>query len=552
MVTKRSGNLASSGEPTSGSNNVLPVAAAIDRSFTAGGISAADTRRARDFGVPLLDLDALDLALCPEQVIDLKLIRKHRVLPISRRGNRLLIAISNPADNSCMSDIKFHTGMLIDVVLASADQLQRAVSGFTARQESSQPLLQDWKQSQLELVQLEPALPLEADDSAVDEAPIVRFVNKLFLDAIRGDASDIHIEPYESSYRVRFRIDGVLREITRPPIRLAGRIAARIKVMAQLDISERRVPQDGRIRIRPARHRTIDFRVNILPTLWGEKIALRLLDPGNASLGIDALGFTLDQKLLYLKELQRAQGLILVTGPTGSGKSVTLYTGLNILNSAERNIATAEDPVELNIDGVNQVCVNGKSGFDFAAALRAFLRQDPDVIMVGEIRDLETADTALKAAQTGHLVLSTLHTNGAIETISRLLDMGVASYNLASSVSLIIAQRLARRLCPHCKECVSVSEKLLEETGFQTGQVAGNRLFRASACDKCRNGYRGRIGIFEVVPISACLSRAIMSGASPDQLAQLLRAAGFQSLRESALALVAKGEISLEEANRLA
>ncbi|MSR11512.1 MAG: type IV-A pilus assembly ATPase PilB [Gammaproteobacteria bacterium] len=541
------------GNSASSSSTTLPVAAAVKRSFVQDPTArtAPDLRRVSAFGIPLLDLAVFDILCCPEQVIDLKLIRKHRVLPLFQRSNRLFLAICDPADCSCLNDIKFHTGLLLDVVLVAVEQLQTAVTEFIARQETSQPLQQDWQDSRLEALHLEQVLPVMAEDAAIDEAPIVRFVNNLLLDAIASDASDIHIEPYERSYRVRFRVDGILREITRPPIRLAGRIAARIKVMAQLDISETRLPQDGRIKIRTSRLGAMDFRVNILPTMWGEKIVLRLLDSASARIGIDALGFTPEQKLLYLNALQRSQGLVMVTGPTGSGKSVTLYTGLNILNSSERNIATAEDPVEINIDGLNQVSVNAKQGFNFTAALRAFLRQDPDVIMVGEIRDLETADTALKAAQTGHLVLSTLHTNTAVQTITRLLDMGIAPFNLATSVSLIIAQRLARRLCSHCKESVSISEKVLSDAGFKPGQVAGNRLFRAGACEKCRNGYKGRVGIFEVVPIAESLSQSNMAGATPIELAALARAAGYRNLRESALAQVASGHTSLDEANRL-
>lgn len=530
----------------------LLLAATSNESFTNSGTPASDLKRAADFGVPLVNLEAVEIGHCPDQLIDLKLLRKYQVLPLMRRANRLLLAVANPADNNCLSDIKFHTGLGIDVVLASASQLDKAVATLIARQESSHRFPEEWAEPALELVQYEPALSIDTDDSGVDEAPIIRFVNKLFLDAIRSGASDIHIEPYENSYRVRFRIDGILQEITRPPIRLAARVAARIKVMAQLDISEKRISQDGRIRLRSRRRHAVDVRVNVLPTIWGEKIVMRLLEPNSARLGIDALGFSQPQKLLYLQELQRAQGLILVTGPTGSGKSVTLYTGLNILNSAARNIATAEDPVELHIEGINQVNVNSKTGLGFAATLRAFLRQDPDVIMVGEIRDLETADTALKAAQTGHLVMSTLHTNSAVSTISRLLDMGVAPFNLAASLSLIIAQRLVRRLCPHCKESKSVSEKLLIEAGFKAGQVAGNRLFSAGACSKCHNGYQGRLGIFEVVPISVNLSRAIMAGASTAELGQLIHDEGFPSMRDAALHQVATGETSLEEANRFA
>jgi len=541
-----------SDSPSSKLARPLLLAATSNESFTITDTPSSDIKRAADFGVPLVNLEAVEICQCPDQLIDLKLLRRYQVLPLMRRANRLLLAVANPADNNCLSDIKFHTGLGIDVVLASAVQLDKAVATLIARQESSHRFPEVWADAALELVQYEPTLSIDTDDPGVDEAPIVRFVNKLFLDAIRSGASDIHIEPYENSYRVRFRIDGILQEITRPPIRLATRVAARIKVMAQLDISEKRISQDGRIRLRSRRRHAVDVRVNVLPTIWGEKIVMRLLEPNSARLGIDALGFSQSQKQLYLQELQRAQGLILVTGPTGSGKSVTLYTGLNILNSTALNIATAEDPVELHIEGINQVNVNSKAGLGFAATLRAFLRQDPDVIMVGEIRDLETADTALKAAQTGHLVMSTLHTNSAVTTIGRLLDMGVAPFNLAASLSLIIAQRLVRRLCQHCKESRSVSEKLLIEAGFKAGQVAGNRLFSARGCSKCHNGYQGRLGIFEVVPITVNLSRAIMTGESPAELGQLVHDEGFPSLHDAALHQVATGETSLEEASRFA
>lgn len=534
----------------------LLVAATSTRSFTP--VTRKDTLEgvslAAAFGIPFLDFSAFDKRRCPEQLIDSKLLRKYQVLPLHRRANRLILAVADPANIAGLNDIKFHTGLVLDLVVVSAAQLRVAIEEFSQAQESLQPLLQDWHDEQLENIQIEAvaaAATTEADESAIDETPIVRFVNKLILEAVTNNTSDIHIEPYERYYRIRFRVDGILREVARPPIRFASRIAARIKVMAQLNISEKRLPQDGRIKLRITSSRSIDLRVNFLPTLWGEKVVLRLLEQSSVRLGIDALGMDANQKSLYLAALHKSQGCILVTGPTGSGKSVTLYTGLNILNSTERNIATAEDPVEMHIAGLNQVNINTKSGFDFAAALRAFLRQDPDVIMIGEIRDLETADTAIKAAQTGHLVLSTLHTNTAADAISRLLQMGIESYNIVASLRLIIAQRLARRLCDHCKESQPVSEKVLIEAGFREEQLAGTRLFRARGCKDCKQGYRGRIGIYEVVPITESLSRSIMSGASSSELQQQARHEGCGSLRDAALAQAARGLISLDEANRL-
>ena len=376
-------------------------------------------------------------------------------------------------------------------------------------------------------------------------------VIKRLLDAVKAGESAVHIEPYEKTYRVRFRIDGILQEVASPPIHLANRIASRIKIMSLLDISEKRVPQDGRVKIRFSKNRSTEFRINILPTLWGEKIVLRLLDTRSARLGIDALGFEADHKRQYLQALNRTQGLILVTGPTGSGKSISLYTGLDILNSPARNISTVEDPVEINLEGINQVAVNEKLGLGFAVALRAFLRQDPDVIMVGEIRDLETAEIAIKAAQTGHLVLTTLHTNNAAEALTRLHNMGIPAYNLATSLNLIIAQRLARRLCKHCKESVEIPEKLLIEEGFTPILRQNLSLFRARGCEHCNNGHKGRVGIYELVPVSAALSSLIMAGGNSLQLAEQLKSEGIRSLRQSALLKVARGLISLEEANRL-
>jgi len=413
----------------------------------------------------------------------------------------------------------------------------------------------DLADADLEGIETEGAEGNEDDGAVVvaeiDDAPIVKYVNKMLLDAIRGGSSDVHFEPYEKTYRVRFRTDGILKEMSRPSIKLAPKISARIKIMAQLDISERRMPQDGRIKMKLSKTKSIDFRVNTLPTLWGEKIVLRILDPSQAKLGIDALGYEEDQKKLYMDALAQPQGMILVTGPTGSGKTVSLYTGLNILNTDERNISTAEDPAEINLEGVNQVNVNNKVGLGFAEALRAFLRQDPDVIMVGEIRDLETANIAIKAAQTGHLVLSTLHTNSAAETLTRMMNMGVPAFNIATSVSLIIAQRLGRRLCS-CKQTGNIPKDVLLAEGFSTEQInTGFTLYHPKGCDKCTNGYKGRVGIYEVVKVTEQLANMIMEEASSIKIAKAAQAAGFRTLRQSALLKVIEGVTSLEEANRV-
>jgi type IV pilus assembly protein PilB len=392
----------------------------------------------------------------------------------------------------------------------------------------------------------------EVNNSDIDDAPIVRFVNKVMVDAIKKGASDIHFEPYEKHFRIRLRQDGVLAEIARPPVALAGKVAARLKVMARLDIAERRIPQDGRIKMKLSKNRAIDFRVNTCPTLFGEKVVCRLLDPSSAQLGIDALGYEEHQKKLYLDTLAKPYGMILVTGPTGSGKTVSLYTGLNILNTADRNISTAEDPVEINMAGINQVNVNPKVGLTFAAALRAFLRQDPDVIMVGEVRDLETAEIAIKAAQTGHLVLSTLHTNDAPKTLTRLVDMGVKPYAIASSVSLIIAQRLARRLCPNCKEPVDIPAEALKKEGFTQAEIeAGITIFGPKGCSQCTMGYKGRVGIYQVMPVTETLGRIIMEGGNAMQIAETAKKDGVADLRQSALKKVKDGLTSLEELNRV-
>lgn len=512
-------------------------------------------RRSLEFGVPLLDLTALDTQHCPRQLIDSRLLLQHAVLPLCQRGSRLILAVTDPGDASAINDIKFHTGLGIDLVLVPASQLQGVLARVLEPQGGGDSRQADWDARALQIVEQDRVSTAgsDPDSPAADEAPVVSLVNGLLLEAMRQQASDIHIEPYENLYRVRLRLDGILRIIATPPISLANRIASRIKVMAHLDISEKKLPQDGRIKLRVAPQRTLDFRVNVLPTLWGEKIVLRLLDRSNIRVGIDALGFAAEQKHLYLQALRRRQGLILVTGPTGSGKSVCLYTGLSILNSSERNISSAEDPVELPIEGINQVCINTRSGYGFADALRAFLRQDPDVVMVGEIRDAETVDVAIKAAQTGHLVLTTLHTNSAAETIARLLNMGVSAFSLATTVNLIIAQRLARRLCTHCKESVDIPAALLQEQGLSPSQFPANKLdlYRAVGCEQCNDGYKGRIGIYEVVPITAGLSQLIMGGASALALARQAQEEGFPDLRASALRLVGQGVTTLDEVNRL-
>lgn len=506
-----------------------------------------------EFGAPLLDINAFDLSLCPKDLVDPKLLRKHRVLPLYRRANRLYLAISDPSNISAIDEVKFHTGLPTDIVIVDDAELSPALERFINDAEGSNTLLDELDDADLERLDFEIAdqeLPDTLADLA-DETPIVRFVNKVLLDAIRNAASDIHFEPYEKTYRIRARSDGILREVAKPPLHLAARIASRLKVMAQMDISERRLPQDGRIKMKLSPTRSIDFRANTLPTLWGEKLVLRILDASNAQMGIDALGYEEAQRKLYLQNLHKSQGMILVTGPTGSGKTVSLYSGLSILNTAQRNISTAEDPVEINLDGVNQVAVNARIGLSFATALRAFLRQDPDIIMVGEIRDLETAEIAIKASQTGHLVLSTLHTNNAAETLTRLRNMGVPSYNLASSVSLIIAQRLCRRLCSRCKAALNLPESALLEAGFHKDQVQGLTLYKPVGCAACTEGYKGRVGIYEVVPITDGLARIIMNEGNSLTIADHAQKEGFNTLRQSALLKVAGGLTSLDEANRV-
>ena len=511
---------------------------------------------ADEFGTPLLDVRALRKEAIPSELVDAKLIHRHHTLPLFKRGNRLFIGVSDPTNLRAQDEIKFHTGLSTETILVEEGALAEAIAKYLDDEEVAfgQKLasLDDAGLEDLDIQAVdEDGEAPETADTDIDETPIVRFVNKILVDAIQGGASDIHFEPYEKTYRVRFRTDGILKEVTKPPNNLAPRLAARLKVMSKMDISERRVPQDGRIKMKLSKTRSIDFRVNTLPTLYGEKIVLRILDPSSAQMGIDALGYEEDQKKLFLEALHQPQGMILVTGPTGSGKTVSLYTGLNILNSTERNISSAEDPVEINVDGINQVHVNPRVGLTFATALRSFLRQDPDVIMVGEIRDLETAEISVKAAQTGHMVMSTLHTNSAPETINRLLNMGVPAFNVATSVSLVIAQRLARRLCENCAEPANLPIETLLAEGFRQEDLEIAQIMRPVGCDKCNNGYKGRIGIYEVVRITPDLQRIIMEGGNSLVLAEAAKEAGFNTLRDSGLIKAAKGLTSLEEVNRV-
>jgi type IV pilus assembly protein PilB len=511
---------------------------------------------AHEFGVPLLDLDAVDLDLDVVKLVDEKLLTKHRILPILQRGKRLFIAVCDPTNLQALDEIKFQTTLRIEAVVVEQDKLDTRVARAIEAVDTTMSSLDDegdgFDLENLEVTGGEEDPGADVTNSDVDDAPIVRFVNKVMVDAIKKGASDIHFEPYEKHFRIRLRQDGVLTEIARPPVALAMKVSARLKVMARLDIAERRVPQDGRIKMKLSKNRAIDFRVNTCPTLFGEKVVCRLLDPSSAQLGIDALGYEENQKQLYLQNLAKPYGMILVTGPTGSGKTVSLYTGLNILNTMDRNISTAEDPCEINVPGINQVNVNPKVGLTFAAALRAFLRQDPDIIMVGEIRDLETAEIAIKAAQTGHLVLSTLHTNDAPKTLTRLVDMGVKPYAIASSVSLIIAQRLARRLCSNCKEPVDIPAEALLKEGFTKADVeSGLTIFHAKGCSQCTAGYKGRVGIYQVMPCSEAIGRIIMEGGNAMQIAAQTKAEGVADLRQSGLKKVKDGLTSLEEINRV-
>ena len=506
-----------------------------------------------EFGVPLLDLDAIEIDLDTLRAVDQKLVNKHRVLPLIKRGQRLFLGVSDPTNLQAIDDVKFQTTLRIDPVVVEEDKLEERITKALEAVDTTMSALDD---EDLDLDNLDISGGDDVEDEAsrddIEDAPVVRFVNKVLLDAIKRGASDVHFEPYEKIFRVRTRLDGVLSEVAQPPVALANKVCARLKVMSRMDIAERRVPQDGRIKMRLSKNRAIDFRVNTCPTLFGEKIVLRILDPSSAKLGIDALGYDEFQKTMYQKHLDKPYGMILVTGPTGSGKTVSLYTGLNILNTVDRNISTAEDPCEINLPGINQVNVNPKVGLTFASALKAFLRQDPDVIMVGEIRDLETAEIAIKAAQTGHLVLSTLHTNDAPRTLTRLVDMGVKPYAIATSVSLIIAQRLARRLCDNCKEVRDVPREALLKEGFEAKTIEdGLTIFGPVGCKSCNDGYKGRLGIFQVMEVSEKMGRIIMEGGNAMTIADQAVAEGVLDLRGAGLNKVKDGLTSLEEINRV-
>lgn len=516
---------------------------------TAIAYAAAD-----EFGLPVLDLNALDPGTIPQRLVETKLIVKYNILPILQKSNHVVLALSDPSIIPALEEISFQTGLRSEVVVVVDDVLKTTIKNYLSQLEDGEVDIAATFSPHLDELQVigNESADSQCDESEqTDETPIVRFVNKMLLDAIRNAASDIHIEIYEHSYRIRFRIDGILHTVTRPPYHFASRIASRIKVIAKLDISERRLPQDGHIKIKLAKSRTQHFRVSTLPTHWGEKIVLRLLDTASARLGIENLGYDDWQKEQVKQAVSRHQGMVLITGPTGSGKTVSLYAALNFLNSPGINIASAEDPVEINVEGINQVSINSKIGLTFATTLRALLRQDPDVLMVGEIRDKETAEMAIKASQTGHLVLSTLHTNSAAETLSRLRFMGIPPYNIATAINLIIAQRLARKLCGHCKESAEFPEKVLREQGFKSSEIKHLQLFKARGCDKCRNGYRGRLGIYEVVPITPAIARTIMGNGDALKIAEQARKAGFDSLRIAALMKVSQGLTSLEEAIRL-
>jgi type IV pilus assembly protein PilB len=507
----------------------------------------------QEFGVPLFDLTTMDMESAPIKLVSDKLIPQHNALPLFKRGNRLFIAVSDPTNLSAIDEFKFHTGINTEAVLVEEGQLQKVIESALDAMDTTMSELMDADLDNLEISSGEDeSKDGDVSESDIDDTPVVRFVNKVLLDAINQGASDIHLEPYEKEFRVRFRSDGVLHEVSSPPRSLAMRIIARLKVMSRMNIAERRVPQDGRIRMQLSKNRAIDFRVNTLPTLYGEKVVLRILDGSAAQIGVDALGFEKEQKDLFIEAINKPYGMVLVTGPTGSGKTVSLYTGLNILNSVDRNISTCEDPVEINVHGINQVNVNNKAGLDFSLALRAFLRQDPDIIMVGEIRDLETAEISVKAAQTGHLVLSTLHTNDAPQTLTRLANMGVPPYSIASAVHLIMAQRLARRLCTKCKKEQDIPREALLKSGFTEDQLTDEfKIYEAIGCDNCTAGYKGRVGIYQVMPVSEEMGRIIMEGGNALQLEKQSKAEGVADLRKSGLKKVADGITSMAELDRV-
>lgn len=505
---------------------------------------------ARDFGIPLLDLNAYDIGLIPPNLVSEKLIRQHHMLPLYHNGSRLYLAVADPTEQSAIEEIQFHTGLTISPIVVETDKLEGLIDTVLNAQAETILSNLDENLEALEISSSEDEIvnPITGKEK---DTPIIRYVHKILLDAIYQGASDIHFEPYDNFYRIRFRLDGILYQVATPPFNLANKITSRLKVMSQLDISERRIPQDGRFKIKLTAKRSIDFRISTCPTVHGEKVVMRILDPASATLDIENLGFAPKQKELFLQAIDQPYGMILVTGPTGSGKTVTLYTALNLLNTLDKNISSVEDPVEINLPGINQVNINLKTGLTFSSALRAFLRQDPDIIMVGEMRDLETAEIAIKAAQTGHLVLSTLHTNSAAEALTRLRNMGVVPFNIATSVSLLIAQRLARKLCQHCKEEDHLPKQTLLNQGFVEAELGQLKIFKANGCEHCTSGYKGRIGIFEMLPVTSAIGEIIMKGGSSVDIIRQAKTDGYSSLREAGLNKVREGVTSLEELNRI-
>ena len=531
----------------------IPIGAWMVENGLASGRQVA-TASSAEFGMPLLDVQAMDFTQLPMNLVREDLITKHKALPLFKRGNRLFVGIADPTNVRALEEIKFQSNHIVEPILVEVDLLDRAIE---QAQSASSNVIADLGEDSEGLDSLDVgAVDDDGDSTGVDatggeDAPVVKFVNKVLVDAIKRGASDIHFEPYENAYRVRFRMDGMLRAVAAPPVKLSPRISSRLKVMSGLDIAEKRVPQDGRIKLNLSKTKAIDFRVSTCPTLFGEKVVLRILDASAAKMGIEKLGYEDDQKQLFVDAIAKPYGMVLVTGPTGSGKTVSLYTALNILNTEGRNISTVEDPVEIRLPGVNQVQQNVKRGMTFAAALRSFLRQDPDVIMVGEIRDLETAEIAIKAAQTGHMVLSTLHTNDAAQTISRLMNMGIAPYNITSSVTLVIAQRLARRL-HDCKKPLDLPPAALLAEGFSQADIdAGMQIFDAVGCSGCNEGYKGRTGIYQVMPMTEAIQKIILEGGSAIAIAEQARKEGIRDLRASALMKVKQGVLSLAEINRV-
>lgn len=504
-----------------------------------------------EFGIPLLDLNAIDLSAIPLSLVSQKLIEQHHVLPLFKRGNKLFIATSDPANSVALDEIKFNTRLNTEAILVEEDKLTKAIDVALEAADTTMDDLDD----DLGNIEFADVDEVEGGGDIVtadsDDAPIVKYVNKVLLDAIKKGVSDLHFEPYEKIFRIRFRGDGMLYEYARPPVNLANRLVSRIKVMSKMDIAERRVPQDGRIKLKLSKTKAIDFRVNTCPTLFGEKVVMRILDPTSAEIGIEKLGFEPEQQELFIRAINRPYGMVLVTGPTGSGKTVSLYTGLNIINTIGRNISTAEDPVEITVQGINQVNVNPKAGLTFASALKAFLRQDPDVIMIGEIRDLETGSIGIKAAQTGHMVLATLHTNDAPQTINRLMQMGIEPFNIVAAVNLVMAQRLARRLCENCKKPGDYPEQVLLDYGFTKEELEKHTIYQAVGCEMCKDGYKGRVGMYQVMPLTEKLKALILAGGNAMELAALAKKEGVNDLRRSGMLKVMQGVTTIEEVDRV-